>query len=535
MKKGIKGLYLLMVNVALVLIIAAFGMGSKDANTDTSALFLIEPDEVRVESDSVTDYVFHIQDNDMGGQGIAFFTSHQNVVVHCDSARIYELKKADSIWGHTTGNVWNFVHIPYGTKDVKISLERVYPSSGVKSFSVYAGNDRELYRSILEGSIMPMASSAIISLIGVTLIVIWYVAQKRTDSTNNVFYLGVLALVFGLWAFNETDGSKILFDNRVACAFAAFVLLKAMAPTFVIFVREYVGEKTGTFWHIFSRLIAVEAFITVAMHMVGILDLKETVITTHLILVVCLLYAFSLVIKAIRQKKLIVNSRFLAFAGTIVVIAVTAGFISYFTGNEKVATVSNVGFLLFAILAASQSANDALKMMEKGKYAAIYEELAITDSLTGLYNRNAYQIDSKKIVDLDGFMILTFDLNDLKDCNDTKGHAQGDKYIVTAAGMIEHLLAPYGRCYRIGGDEFCAIVRNGASCPVEALLLKLEMEQIHHNANLPEGGYPIRIAAGYALYDKALDEDIEEMRSRSDILMYRNKRKIKEEQENPSA
>ena len=94
--------------------------------------------------------------------------------------------------------------------------------------------------------------------------------------------------------------------------------------------------------------------------------------------------------------------------------------------------------------------------------------------------------------------------------------------------MIERLLTPYGRCYRIGGDEFCSIVRNGATCPVEELLLKLEMEQVKYNANLNPDGYPIRIAAGYAMYDAELDADIEETRSRADTHMYQNKKLIKE-------
>lgn len=527
MRKGIKGLYLLTLNVAFILIVAAFIC--KKADSNTPYIFNIEPEKIQKESEEITVYIYDIRGKNVSGGGVAFYTNHQNVTVYCDRSKIYEVQGTDSIWGHTPGNQWNFVHIPYGTQTVKISLEQAYPSVEMKNFSVYAGNDRELYSFILEGSMLPMASSAAICLIGIGLIAIWYYAQKKTESTNGAFYLGILALVFGLWSFNETDGSKILLDNRVACAFAAFILLKAIAPTFVVFIREYTGEEKGLFWDIFSRLIVVDAFITVGMHMAGVFDLKETVITTHIILINCILYAFTLVIKAVRQKKILVNRKFLAVSGTIVMVAVTAGFLNYFTREESVAIISNIGFLLFAMLAARQSANDAFRMMEKGKYAAIYEELAITDTLTGLYNRNAYQIDSKKIVDLKGFMILTFDLNDLKACNDTRGHAQGDKYIVTAAGMIEHLLAPYGRCYRIGGDEFCAIVRNGASCPVESLLLKLEMEQIHYNANLPEDGYPIRIAAGYAIYDEQMDDDIEEMRSRSDILMYRNKKKIKEE------
>ena len=529
MLHGVKRIYLVLMNVALFFVVAAFI--SSESKESTDKLFHMQPDKIVEENEITTSYYFHFGERKLSGQGIAFFSNHQNVVVYCDSARIYELQAADSIWGHTTGSVWNFVHIPFGTEDVRICLEQVYESYDMDDFSLYVGNDRLLYCSILENSMFSMACSAIIVLIGIALITVWVIVRKRTTNENNVFYLGVLALIFGLWAFNETDGAVILFENRVACSFMAFILLKVLSPTFVLFAREYVGETKRTVWNIFSRLIIIDAVITLSMQMLNIMDLKETVVTTHIILIVCIIYAFWIAGAAIKRKQLSGLVKTHILEAVIVTIAVTAVFINYFSGEKGADIVGRIGFLLFAALSASQSANKAIRMMEKGKYAAIYEELAITDSLTGLYNRNAYHIDSKKIVDLNGFMILTFDLNDLKECNDTKGHAQGDNYIITAAKMIEKLLGSYGRCYRIGGDEFCAIVRNGASCPVDQLLIDLEMEQVRYNANVTEDGYPIRIAAGYALYDEQLDDDIEEMRSRADVHMYENKRKIKEAQE----
>ena len=536
MTNGVKRLYLVMANVALLLIIAAF-FARNTVETQRNLVYL-EPDEIIEVSDKVTDYYFHIMEKELSGQGIAVFTNHQNVTVYCDSARIYELQEADSIWGHTTGSVWNFIHIPYGTKNVRISLEQVYDSYKMDSLSIIVGNDRELYCAVLEESVFSMACSAVIILIGIVLIAVWSVVRKKTTSQDNVFYLGVLALVFGLWSFNETSGATILLDNRVACSFAAFILLKVLSPTFALFAREYVGETRRGVWNIFSRLIIIDAVLTISMHMLNIADLKETVITSHLILVFSIAYSFVIAAMAIKRKRTLEHVKLHVAAAAIVVVAVAAAFIHYFYGGseESVANIiGRIGFLIFATLAASQTANNALKMMEKGKYAAIYEELAITDSLTGLYNRNAYQIDSKKHVDLTGLLIFTFDLNDLKDCNDTKGHAQGDLYIVTAAKMIEQLLGAYGRCYRIGGDEFCTIVRNGTACPAEEILLKLEMEKIKYNASITEDKYPIRIAAGYALYDPEMDEDIESMRERADIHMYRNKRRIKEELEHPSA
>jgi len=524
--KGIKRMYLLLLAIAVLFMLSAL-MGDNGKRIESNILKL-KPDKVVQEGDYVKSYYFDVGAKSLGGLGIAFYTNHQNVTLYCNDARYYELLQLDSPWGHTTGSVWNFVHLPYEATEVRIVLEQAYESYAMDDIYILAGNDREIYVSLLKDSAFAMACSVIIVAIGVALFSVWMVVRKRTAAVSNVFYLAILSVLFGMWSFNETVGAAILFKDRVACSFAAFVLLKLISPTLVLFAREFAGTTNGLMGEVFSRFMVVEAVVTVSMHMVGIMDLKETVLSTHIILIASMLYTIGIVGTALYKRKITEHVKIYILAGIIVVIAAIAVFINYYMGGNYMDIAGRFGFFIFALLASSQTALQALKMMEKGKYAAIYEELAITDSLTGLYNRNAYQIDTKKIEELTGFLILTFDLNDLKICNDTKGHTQGDHYIVTAAKMIERLLAPYGRCYRIGGDEFCAIVRNGVTCPVDDLLLKLEMEQIKYNAGLTSDGYPIRIAAGYAMYDADLDADIEEMRSRADINMYRNKKQIKE-------
>lgn len=519
-------MYLILLGMAGLLILSAVIGGSGKRN-DPNILHL-KPDRIVQEGEYAKGYYFDVGSKSLGGQGIAFFTNHQNVTLYCNDARYYELLQSDGPWGHTTGSVWNFVHLPYETTEVRIVLEQVYESYEMEGFYLLAGNDREIYMSLLKGSALAMASSVTIIIIGAGLFIIWMVIRKRTSAVSNVFYLAILSMLFGLWSFNETVGATIIFKDRIACSFTAFILLKLLAPFFVLFAREFASATRGAVWAIFSRLIVVEAVVTVSMHMLGIMDLKETVLTTHIILILSMLYMTWIVATAFYKKQITEHVNIYMIAGIVVIIAAASVFINYYTGGYGADITGRLGFLIFALLASSQTARQALGMMEKGKYAAIYEELAITDSLTGLYNRNAYQIDTKKIEELNGFLILTFDLNDLKICNDTKGHAEGDRYIITAAKMIERLLTPYGRCYRIGGDEFCSIVRNGATCPVEDLLLKLEMEQVKYNAGLASEGYPIRIAAGYAMYDAESDADIEEMRNRADTHMYLNKKQIKE-------
>ena len=86
--------------------------------------------------------------------------------------------------------------------------------------------------------------------------------------------------------------------------------------------------------------------------------------------------------------------------------------------------------------------------------------MAMADELTGLGNRR------RLVRDLDrrlassgrhGFVLALFDLDGFKRYNDTFGHASGDALLIRLAGRLADAVAP-GVAYRMGGDEFCAIL-----------------------------------------------------------------------------
>ena len=125
------------------------------------------------------------------------------------------------------------------------------------------------------------------------------------------------------------------------------------------------------------------------------------------------------------------------------------------------------GIILFVIITLSVVSiildiNKRRKIAESDllKIKDLYFE-ANTDILTGLYNRRAYEDKLAKINEKgipDNMVYFSFDLNDLKTANDTKGHSEGDKLISGAAFVLKETWNPYGRVYRIGGDEFAAII-----------------------------------------------------------------------------
>lgn len=181
--------------------------------------------------------------------------------------------------------------------------------------------------------------------------------------------------------------------------------------------------------------------------------------------------------------------------------------------------------LTYICILALEACAQTIHQVDEGRKVKIYKELAMKDMLTGLYNRNSYDEWVKEKQQADGTLIVTFDLNNLKHCNDTMGHAMGDSYIKNAAEIISRVFGSHGRCYRIGGDEFCVVIQNRGGFDLEERLKELELEQQEFNQShtIPK----IQIAYGFAGFDAEKDMDFEAARSRADVKMYEKKRALK--------
>ena len=94
------------------------------------------------------------------------------------------------------------------------------------------------------------------------------------------------------------------------------------------------------------------------------------------------------------------------------------------------------------------------KSMEK------IQELAIRDSLTGLYNRNHFQ----ELVELDLYegksgTFVMIDMDNFKQVNDKNGHQCGDAVLIALAGILKEYPEDDLYSARLGGDEFCGFLR----------------------------------------------------------------------------
>ncbi len=84
-----------------------------------------------------------------------------------------------------------------------------------------------------------------------------------------------------------------------------------------------------------------------------------------------------------------------------------------------------------------------------------------TDPLTGLGNQGALRVDLESRVsrgDEEPFSLLLLDLNGFKTFNDTFGHPAGDAMLAHLGRQLAGAVGSDGETYRIGGDEFAALL-----------------------------------------------------------------------------
>ena len=115
---------------------------------------------------------------------------------------------------------------------------------------------------------------------------------------------------------------------------------------------------------------------------------------------------------------------------------------------------------------ASTFTSHAIPMIERAatlEKAGQFEQLAITDPLTGLYNRRFLEDRLAEEFSRSGrhkqtFCVILADLDNFKMYNDICGHIAGDKVLCKAAGLLRRTARDMDVVSRYGGEEFCIIL-----------------------------------------------------------------------------
>lgn len=185
---------------------------------------------------------------------------------------------------------------------------------------------------------------------------------------------------------------------------------------------------------------------------------------------------------------------------------------------KKQALFETTGAYEFNYLA--QIYNDIYKKNELiSANEAFLKHKAEHDPLTGIFNRNVFNQMSTLLEEKHSpLALLLIDVDDFKQINDSYGHVVGDQILEKIAAYLKDAFRTNDYLFRIGGDEFAAILTNISkeqAHMIEEKILKLNSVLQH-----PQDGLPaISLSVGVAFSDDGYQEKLYEQADQSLYLV----------------
>lgn len=145
--------------------------------------------------------------------------------------------------------------------------------------------------------------------------------------------------------------------------------------------------------------------------------------------------------------------RELIVPGFFAIVMIVLFSLQHFSQASTLTTVLWTATMLAVVARFAMSVRENKQLLEQVR----------TDPLTGLGNQGGLQVDLEgraKRADEEPFSLLLLDLNGFKAFNDTFGHPAGDAMLARLGRQFEVAIGEQGEAYRIGGDEFAALISN---------------------------------------------------------------------------
>lgn len=222
----------------------------------------------------------------------------------------------------------------------------------------------------------------------------------------------------------------------------------------------------------------------------------------------------------------IISLIFVSIIGEVFALCIS----KYNTAFFATDLINTLAFGIVSIVIGSYISSVRVKYIINEK---MLRKAAYMDSLTGLGNELAYleereEIERKiKLGENIEFCVAMFDVNCVKETNDTYGHMYGCQLIVETGHYLRTIFGK-SKLFHIGGDEFVAIIKEDDIKQLSVIfdIFDKDMEEYYITKN----GISIRLtcARGYTVYNPKKDKSFSDVLARADKLMYENKAFVKE-------
>jgi diguanylate cyclase (GGDEF)-like protein len=164
-------------------------------------------------------------------------------------------------------------------------------------------------------------------------------------------------------------------------------------------------------------------------------------------------------------------------------------------------------------------------ILAKDRTVDIYKAAALTDPLTGVFNRRGFleashTLLARQVRTQEPISVLAFDLDHFKSINDRFGHHVGDAVLCLFAAVARRTMRASDVIGRLGGEEFVALLPGTL---LDAAAAAERVRAAFQEAAVEFDGYPITATVSVGAACGSPSADIEMLIARADAAMYRAK------------
>ena len=335
-------------------------------------------------------------------------------------------------------------------------------------------------------------------------------------------FFGTFILLSGIWILTDSK-LLLLFSDYIRIHAVIFISFLSFMLLPIFFMECLQQMRYKKFFALLENLFFLNTMIFIAL--IFLQTKSEVYLISlschHLLILIASLYFIVSYLKSVfsRKDKFISRNAISVILFFLLIIFSLTAFLMKYTTLYAV-TIS-VALMLMNLTVVKVIIDKTLMLSREKIKADFYKKMAYTDTMSGIYNRNAFNTDIHAVSGSDALCFVIFDINDLKAINDKNGHEAGDEVICASAGLIKECFSPLGKCYRIGGDEFSVICEGKSESELEAALKTFD-EKIR-KCNL-DRKIKLSVAYGYA-FRKSQSTTPDELYQQADQNMYRCKNK----------
>lgn len=478
--------------------------------------------------------VYNYLPNDLSDTTCIFLkTNFQSVMVEIEGFGVIynELNDDQELMGERIEVLTHIIELKdeYAGKKITVISENVAKYQYPILEEVLIGEKGDVLLNILSGTVVSLYFIALTAILGLALIIIGIllVINKSTKYIADCLCLAIFTLLFDAWLIcNISEIQCLINDKATLYSIYTFTLYTVLLPIFIL-----LRNKCTSFTKLYDSLFIINVLIMIINFILASttnFKLLSSSIVLHIFLsVAIILMLYTVFVEYFKHK----NKTILSFliSGSIFFFCVGLTLAAYYFPNMKLAVIDydffvKIAFIVFVLINGVTYLQQVILASLKMSESAIYRKLAFTDLMTNLNNRSSFDHYLNTLTEemFDSISILEVDIDGLKFVNDNFGHSVGDEMIKKVASEIKEVFGEYGKCFRIGGDEFEIIILNENKSFINLLIDRFKSNI--DNMTLSSGSN-VYVSIGATFDDGMLSKhkSIANLINITDRLMYENK------------